>query len=939
MRYTRDLFKPFLVPPIQSIATILLFFSPLLMTGQTMSVVHPSSDVTMLTETLYLDSIIVQTSDHDGVTFTLVNGPSDFLIHPTTGEMRWIPSKAGMYDIDVRITHGVNTDVTLDYTVKATVVNRENRSGCASPDRWLSLGMTLPGAAFGASEMDGKLYVFHTNDDQYYVDPSTRHIQQVSIWDGSSWSTLWSGPREGSGGAAPVAFGEELFLVGFEHGRAPMINGISSGLFRWNDTEFVAVEELRSFWIGATQVFDGEFYVVAYRSLNRSGGNSVPSDYRLVKYSNGTWSQVATSRAEERAFHDLAVLDGRLYLSCDSGSVGDEKATLVEVRGSQLLPVSNDPGRGARAIVTHQEALILDYEHADSLLHRWTPENGLSPLPLLPRQGTLPRMFESGAERYVDRILSHGEDLYVVLETFLNGRSSEHWRLSSGVWEQLPALSQRRFFGMTAYGNQVIVLGDIGHSCNNEISPAARLCDQEECTRVTGVIYHDDNGNCVQDVEEPGLEGQIVRFEPGGYLASTSSEGVYNAPLPVGQYEVSHVLERYWYATCNLSRSVDNSTGRGTGIDLGADLVPGITDVRVNLITSLARPGRPLDCIITYENVGTEPASGYVVLTHDELLTLGTTNRPADRVLPGRIEWDFSGLPRGGRERLWATFEVPTTSIRGDTLCVASDIFLENQQRDLIYHDDRDSACVEVRASHDPNDIRVTPHYEDDEVEFSRLRSDDTTLTYWVRFQNTGNDTAFRVVVRDTLSPDLYDLGRLKTLAASHPYTFSIAGRGAMAWEFDEILLPDSTTDEQGSHGYFKFKVRVRDQLPEGTPLYNQVGIYFDHNMPVFTNRVLSVTAGSASVVDGRGARSGASISPNPATERSQIGLRIESAAHVIITILDRRGTEMGRVLNEPKERGDHTIELPISHLSSGLYFVSVEVNGVSESLPLVVRR
>ncbi|MCB0556652.1 MAG: hypothetical protein KDD02_24110, partial [Phaeodactylibacter sp.] len=45
-----------------------------------------------------------------------------------------------------------------------------------------------------------------------------------------------------------------------------------------------------------------------------------------------------------------------------------------------------------------------------------------------------------------------------------------------------------------------------------------------------------------------------------------------------------------------------------------------------------------------------------------------------------------------------------------------------------------------------------------------------TDLEYLVRFQNTGNDTAFLVVIRDTLS-EFLDIATVRPGAASHPYT------------------------------------------------------------------------------------------------------------------------------------------------------------------------
>ncbi|MCB0663705.1 MAG: hypothetical protein KDC24_13245, partial [Saprospiraceae bacterium] len=59
-----------------------------------------------------------------------------------------------------------------------------------------------------------------------------------------------------------------------------------------------------------------------------------------------------------------------------------------------------------------------------------------------------------------------------------------------------------------------------------------------------------------------------------------------------------------------------------------------------------------------------------------------------------------------------------------------------------------DVECVEVRGSYDPNDKEAFPKG----VCASHFIDNDTEIEYKIRFQNVGNDTAFKVVIKDTLS-------------------------------------------------------------------------------------------------------------------------------------------------------------------------------------------
>ncbi|SDM25576.1 conserved repeat domain-containing protein/Por secretion system C-terminal sorting domain-containing protein [Catalinimonas alkaloidigena] len=144
-------------------------------------------------------------------------------------------------------------------------------------------------------------------------------------------------------------------------------------------------------------------------------------------------------------------------------------------------------------------------------------------------------------------------------------------------------------------------------------------------------------------------------------------------------------------------------------------------------------------------------------------------------------------------------------------------------------------SCLPIIDSFDPNDKLALPtgrfaqHY---------LRPD-VALQYTIRFQNTGTDTAYRVVIVDTLDAGL-DLSTLQQGASSHPYQFSLSGKGraVLTWTFTDIDLPDSTRNEPASHGYVSFSIRPYDTLPELTRVENEADIYFDFNAPVHTNLV-----------------------------------------------------------------------------------------------------
>ncbi len=110
-------------------------------------------------------------------------------------------------------------------------------------------------------------------------------------------------------------------------------------------------------------------------------------------------------------------------------------------------------------------------------------------------------------------------------------------------------------------------------------------------------------------------------------------------------------------------------------------------------------------------------------------------------------------------------------------------------------------------------------------------------IDYQIGFQNTSSSTAGCVEIRDTLSAHL-DLTTLSIIMSSHPYTFSIEEQTTLVFRFDEIELPDSTTNELASQGFIKFQITPKSDTPLNTQITNQASIYFDDNDPIVTPEI-----------------------------------------------------------------------------------------------------
>ena len=144
--------------------------------------------------------------------------------------------------------------------------------------------------------------------------------------------------------------------------------------------------------------------------------------------------------------------------------------------------------------------------------------------------------------------------------------------------------------------------------------------------------------------------------------------------------------------------------------------------------------------------------------------------------------------------------------------------------------------CVLITNSHDPNEKSAIPSG----IGSLHNIAPSEEIEYVIHFQNTGTDTAYTVTVVDTLDANL-DVASFTQGASSHPYTLSITGKGqaVLSFRFDQINLPDSTTNNLGSSGLVSFRMTVPSSASIGTVIKNKAYIYFDYNAPVITNETM----------------------------------------------------------------------------------------------------
>ena len=251
----------------------------------------------------------------------------------------------------------------------------------------------------------------------------------------------------------------------------------------------------------------------------------------------------------------------------------------------------------------------------------------------------------------------------------------------------------------------------------------------------------------------------------------------------------------------------------------------------------------------------------------------------------------------------------------------------------ILPHDDAnpfvDIFCGVVRGSYDPNDKRGFPLG----VGSSHDILPNQNLEYIIRFQNTGTDTAFTVVIRDTLATAL-DILSVQAGVSSHNYEFRMYGPRVLEWTFNNIMLPDSNVNEPASNGFVTFTVDQAPNLPNGTLIENSAGIYFDFNAPIITNTSTHTINDGMVILDITEPISQAmqlKVYPNPTD--NVVTVELGSSQEFSITVLN----QLGQVLHIQKANHNSS-QVQLGHLPAGIYYLHIH-DGQQTAVQKVIKQ
>ncbi|MGJ8684112.1 MAG: DUF7619 domain-containing protein [Nonlabens sp.] len=487
--------------------------------------------------------------------------------------------------------------------------------------------------------------------------------------------------------------------------------------------------------------------------------------------------------------------------------------------------------------------------------------------------------------------------------------------------------------GMRIIGNPLLAICDIPVVCSyiNSASSTASISgnatgcatEQEianECDLnvVSGTIYFDTNGS---GDYSPATDATIPFYKVfsthsnGTSTTFSKAYGSYSNYVGTGNVNTDvEDLPMFSFTPANgFNNSFSGYGNLGTG-DFEAQTTTTVQDVSVDYIATIAtRPGFTAGYKIIAVNKGSVPVSGTIDLPYNSnLFTYQTSNPVATTVGSGMLNWTYN-LGPFERLRIDVEFLVaqPPVLVGGETEPwtvtinpISGDANIEDNT--FTYHND-------IVNSYDPNDKKV---FEGAEILPSEL---DEYLHYRIRFQNTGTASAINVKVKDTLSDNL-DWDTFEPIDMSHDVgEIHIENKKYVDFDFPNIYLPNSGTNEALSHGYIYYRIKPKQNLIVGDYMENTAHIFFDFNEAIITNTTTTTVVQTLSNTSIEPLEIG--LYPNPASSIMHLKTELEVDSVIILNV---QGQEL--IVSSIKD-------IDVSSLTTGVYFVRVSSGNQTQVL------
>ncbi len=451
--------------------------------------------------------------------------------------------------------------------------------------------------------------------------------------------------------------------------------------------------------------------------------------------------------------------------------------------------------------------------------------------------------------------------------------------------------------------------------------------------RIQISTFWDENENMIKETNEIGLNQQNIEVMPNNLNTFSLDQGFIEFPVNAGSYEINCSPSNGWTLTTPANLNIDVQGNQSTIQYFGLKPQGELFEAEVSLTSSPTRCGFTVPFWLTYSNTSNQVFDAEVTLTLDDLVTLISTDIPPSQSNGNQLSWFIQDLNPTESGQIMFELIIPGVDYLGEYLNFFSSISLIDNSGTTVFNGENEYQ-PQINCAYDPNDKLVSPVVIYEGENYTLF---DQTLEYTIRFQNTGTDTAFNIQVTDQLDQNL-DWSTFKPLSSSHSYTVSLNETGLVDFRFNNILLPDSSTNLIGSQGFIKYKINSKVDILENTIIENTASIFFDFNPPIITNTTENIMVSEFPFeVEPENTNSELSFSfqPNPSSGTVNINFELEKLQPWEIQLTNSVGTLIRSYSGETSGLKNHTLYFP--GLPIGVYYLTLFADNTSKTEKLII--
>ena len=451
------------------------------------------------------------------------------------------------------------------------------------------------------------------------------------------------------------------------------------------------------------------------------------------------------------------------------------------------------------------------------------------------------------------------------------------------------------------------------------------------CSNISGQFYKDCNNNCILDAGDGPLsmnvQGKVyngsgfnVNFTPDGngnfslFLPTTASYSLTQYPLsPTYTACTTGTITLLPGASTNtLLYGYKSNPWNNPGVNVtratGGPVNPGNT-VKFNVTT------------FTFQSsfcAGVPPLNpGKLKVVLKNFMTYsGSSSVPPPSLIPATtgdtLQWTISN------------FSNPTVNSFSVVISPTISLTTPYSVEAIIYPTTDNylpnNTCIfshTIGAPYDPNNklVYAAGMMPNGDIPWGGTQD----LFYTINFQNIGTAPAVNVKTLDTMDVNL-DLSTLNVLQSSFPVSTQIDNVSRLVtFMFNGIYLPDSNTNEPGSHGYVRYSIKLNPGVPANTIIKNRGHNYFDFTEPVATNQTSNKLVVATGLNEKIALESGIRVMPNPFSEQLSLSAKSDIQS---VTVFNIMGQALKQITNNSTE-----LAINFSDLPSAIYMLSVKTS------------